>query len=136
MKIAGFNFEKIHAEKQNKKVEKVNITSRVNISDVKELQQEAFKSKDGFLYVQFLFALDYNPDVAQIEFSGHLVLSLDQKQLKNFLKEWENKQIPEEFRNTIYNIIIKKSSIRALTLEEELNLPSHIPFPMVKQEPQ
>ena len=52
----------------------------------------------------------------------------------NLDKGWKDKEIPEEFRIAIFNIILRKASVRALQLEEELNLPYHMPFPSIKSQ--
>ena len=42
------------------------------------------------------------------------------------------KNLPEEFRLSVFNLILKKSSLKALQLEEELNIPLHIAMPFLK----
>ena len=62
-----------------------------------------------------------------------MLLSLEPKILKKILKQWKKKQVPEEVRTPLLNLIMTKSNIRALQLEEEMNLPYHIPLPSLKQ---
>jgi hypothetical protein len=52
--------------------------------------------------------------------------------IKEILKQWESHIIPEEFKIPLFNIILKKSNFKALELEEDLLLPSHIPMPSIK----
>jgi len=61
-------------------------------------------------------------------------MGLDPGKSKEVLKKWKDKEIPEDFRLVLFNIILKKSSLRALQLEEEMNLPTHFPLPSIKIE--
>jgi hypothetical protein len=66
-----------------------------------------------------------------------VVLLLTEKdESKDILKKWKNKKMPEEFRVPLFNIILTKSNLRALQLEEELNLPTHIPLPRIRNQDQ
>ena len=42
-------------------------------------------------------------------------------------------KIPEEYKLTIFNIIMKKSNLKAIQLEDEMNLPLHISLPSIKE---
>mgnify|MGYP001576040919 FL=1 len=61
---------------------------------------------------------------------------VDKELSKEFIKSWKNKEIPKDRMINLYNFILKKCSVRALQLEEDLNLQPHIPFPQVKQQVQ
>jgi hypothetical protein len=57
----------------------------------------------------------------------------ESKIIKDFIKQWKQKKLPEEHRILIFNVILKKSNLKAMQLEDELNLPLHIPLPSVKE---
>ena len=40
----------------------------------------------------------------------------------------------EEFRILLFNIILRKANIKALELEEQMNLTLHIPLPTLKKQ--
>ena len=61
---------------------------------------------------------------------------VDKDLSKEFIKLWKDKQIPKDRLIPLYNFILKKCSVRALQLEEDLNLQPHIPFPQVKPQNQ
>jgi hypothetical protein len=67
-----------------------------------------------------------------LKFYGNLIISIESKESKEVLKQWKDKKLPEEFRLNIFNVILKKVSLKALQFEEELNLPPHIPLPSFK----
>lgn len=134
MKLLGSSLTKIHAEKLSAITKELKINTNVNLSNIKELKPEAFKSKDIILEVAFFYNVDYSPDFAKIDLDGKIVLSVEAKLAKDVLKQWEDKKIPEDFRLAIFNVIFQKSIIRALQLEEELNLPHHVPLFNLKKQ--
>lgn len=132
MKIIGFNFNKINIERFSDKLEKLEINTNIDISEITDLKPDFFKTKEGVLKIKFTYKINYDPNFAKIEFVGNLLITLDQKTMKDVLKQWKDKKIPENFQITLFNIILRKSNIKALQLEDEMNLPLHISLPTVK----
>jgi len=133
MKLVGFNFEKIYVERFLASLNDLKVETNIDIKEITEVKQDFFKSKEELIGIKFAFNLDYQPNIAKIEFIGSIVLSLDSKMAKEVLKKWKEKALPSEFRLNLFNLILKKSTLRALRLEEEMNLPTHIPFPSFKK---
>ena len=133
MKIIGFNFDKIHIEKISDTRKDLKINTNVDITDVKSSKQKLFQTKEEVIEIKFSYEVDYSPDIAKISLSGHVVLLIDSKTAKKFVKEWKNKKLPEEHRLIIFNVIMKKSNLKAIQLEDEMNLPLHISLPSVKE---
>jgi len=131
MKLAGFNFTKINAEKIKDNFKDLKIETKINIEDLKEIKSNLIKSKESFLTIKFQYGIDYKPEIANIEFKGNILLAVDQKKAKDILRDWKDKKISEEFRMVIFNLILKKSNIKSLQLEEEINLPAHFRLPMI-----
>ena len=52
---------------------------------------------------------------------------------KEIIGSWKNKEISEEFRFFCLNIVLKKATLKALELEDDLNLPLHIQFPSFRK---
>lgn len=134
MKIVGFNFDKINIEKFSSKFENLKINTKMDIPDIAEVKSDFFKSKEELLGIKFSFDLEYEPKVAKIGLAGTILLSLEPKIAKEVLKQWKDKKVPEDFRLSIFNIILKKATMRALRLEEEMNLPLHIQLPSLRGE--
>jgi hypothetical protein len=129
MKLVGFNFTKINLEKISDNLKDLKIRTDINISDIKETKSELLKSSDELVVVKFEYNINYEKNIAFLKFCGNLVISIESKKAKEILNQWKEKKIPEEFKLNIFNVILKKSSLKALQFEEELNLPSHIPLP-------
>jgi len=132
MKILGFNLTKINVEKFKDKVENLKINTQIDVAEISEVKSDFFKTKEEILAVKFTYGLNYEPEFAKLEFSGNIVLSLDSKTAKNVLKQWKDKKMPEDFRLPLFNIILRKSSLKALQLEEDMNLPIHMQLPSLR----
>ena len=50
----------------------------------------------------------------------------EKEELKEFLKFWKENKLPEGHKIPLFNFIMSKCNIKALTLEDELALPYHI----------
>lgn len=132
MKILGFNFDKISGERLKESAENMKISTNIDVSEIKEVKTDILKTKEGLVQVKFTYGIKYEPGMANIELKGAAILSLEEQMAKDVLKQWKKKEMPEEFRLNLFNIIIRRASVKGLHLEEEMNLPYHIPFPRVQ----
>ena len=132
MKLLGFNFTKIHVEKFKERVEGLKIGTRIDVSEINEAKAGILKTKDEILAVKFTYGLDYEPGMAKLDLEGNLVISLESKKSREVLRDWKDKKMPDDFRNTLFNLILRKASLKALQLEEEMNLPIHMQLPTLK----
>ncbi len=126
MKLAGFNFKKISGERISNSLKEIKVNTEINIANISQPKVSLFKSKEDFLEIDFNYSLTYEPDFAKIEISGTLVVSIEPKKAKEIVKEWKSKKLPEDFKIYVFNIILRKSNIKSLQLEEELHLPIHL----------
>ena len=131
MRVIGFNFDKISVEKLKDKTEKLNIKTNIDVSEISRIESDILKSKEDLIQAKFSYTVTYEPGYANIDLKGKALLSLEEKQAKEVLKEWKKKQMPEEFRVFLFNVIMRKASLRSIHLEDELNLPIHIPLPFL-----
>ena len=132
MPIVGFNFTHIHSEKKKPIEGKVQIKSKVNITNVKEEKLPTGKTKTEGLRFDFNFNLDYLPDIGNINLKGFIYYLDDSKIIKDILSEWKKKKtIPTEVIEQIINAVLYRASIKAISLAEETNLPPHIRMPVI-----
>ncbi len=134
MRVVGFNFTKISVERLKDKVENIKFNTKIDISSIESLKSDFFKAREDLLKVNFIYSIIYEPDFAKLEFIGNLIIAVEPKIAKDALKGWKNKEMSDDFRFFIFNIIFKKVNIKALYLEDELSLPSHIPLPSINKE--
>ena len=134
MKVVGFNFSKLSIEKISDKFKGLKINTNIDIVSVKQIKPDVFRVKEDLIEIKFDYTIDYSPKIAKISLSGNVLTMVDSKTAKNFLKQWKNKKFPEEHKIPLFNVILRKSNLKALQLEDEMGLPLHIPFPSVKEQ--
>ncbi len=131
MRLIGFNFTKIKAEKSKEIVKGTQANTKINVLNVSSLDNPLTDGK-VILKIDFNYAIEYTPGVGIVELEGHMLLSTDKKNAESIVKSWKDKKLEGAIKSTIFNIILRKANVRALEMEEELNLPLHIPMPSVK----
>lgn len=134
MKLIGFNLNKINAEKTKNTVQgQLEVNTNINITDLKEVKAEFFSDKEKILAFDFKYTINYKQDFAKLIFEGTLILAFDSKLAKDILKQWKDKNIPEELRIDVFNLILRKTNVKALSIEEDINLPLHINMPRLEK---
>ena len=141
MKVIGFNIEEIIGKK-SAELKRYNINTDVTFNSVDKTKLDVLKEEET-IRVGFKFLVSYkdaedksNEKSNEISILGSLLLMVDKELSKEFLKSWKNKEIPKDKIITLYNFVLRKCSVRALQLEEDLNLQPHIPFPQVRPQGQ
>lgn len=127
MKIISFNLSKILIEKKQNFQGKIEIAQDVNI---KEISQDNIPlTKEDVLKIDFTFLINYSNNIAKLEFEGSLLIIPEKNELKEILRSWKDKKITDEIRAPLFNFIMSKCNIKALSLEDDMGLPYHIPMP-------
>ncbi len=133
MKLINFNFKKISVEKIANSYKDLNLSTKINISEILPIESKFFKGDEDLVKVKFSYIIDYSPNIAKVELNGELVLAIEKTLSKGIIEAWKEKKITDDFRLTLFNLILRKSTVKALELEEEMNLPLHIPPPALKK---
>lgn len=132
--ILGFHFTKLSGERflnaklpKNEKDRK--ITTNIEFTNVEKekismLNEEAVK-------ISFSYVVTYEPKLAEVLFNGFLVVKMEKDAIKEVMKQWKKKKLAQGLQVPIYNVILSKCTIKALSLEEDLNLPPHQPLPRI-----
>lgn len=130
--IINYRLDKIAIQKKNKPKGPVEAKNNLKVIDINE---EALPSltKEKALNMKFSFTIKYEPNIADLEIEGSITYMNDQKTIKDILENWKkNKKIKQEIAAPVFNFILNKCNIKSLRLEEDLELPFHIPIPAVK----
>lgn len=125
MRIIAFNYTKIHGERFPKAPKTEKISSDLEFTNVEKDEIALMKEAD-ILKVHFSYALKYDPKVAEILINGMVLLSMSSDDVKEAIKLWKKKQLPEKVKLGLVNVILNRCSLKALNMEEELSLPTHI----------
>jgi len=137
MQIIGFNFTKISASRE-KLLNKPAVNASVDFVNIEKEKMDMIKDKET-LKLDFKFEISYknegkkekDSNDAQILFEGNILILSSDEEAKDIFKLWKKKELPPKFRVFFFNLIFKKCSARALSLQDELNLPSHINIPQI-----
>ncbi len=132
MKLIGFSFNKISVEKFSPATRETKINTSIDISEINSPNSGFFKPKGELLEIKFKYTIEYSPEIAKIELSGAIAIEVEAKVSREVLKQWKDKELEDDFKITLFNLIIRKANIKALQLEDEMNLPYHVPFPTLK----
>jgi len=133
MRVIGFSFGKINIERFKETSESLKYNTKIDISNIEPLNSDFLKTKGEILKISFVYSVTYDPEYAKLELAGSLLLSVEPRIAREILKSWKDKEISEDFRLFIFNVIIRKSNIKALQLEDDLGLPPHIPLPTLRK---
>lgn len=135
MQVIGFNLTKISAEREPVLKPNNTINTNIEFKDVEKEQVALLKESDA-VKLSFAFTVTYEEkekktQEAKISLEGFMVLSAEKDEIKDILKSWKKKEVPQNLKIPLFNVILQKCSLKALQLEEELNLPNHMPFPRI-----
>jgi hypothetical protein len=128
VKIVGFNLSKVSAEKYGDVKGKIEIKSNLQVTEIAQEKLELAKD-NHILSFTFEYNIIYEPKTADILFKGEILMMLPINDAKEILKKWKKKEIADNIRIILFNTMLAKCNVRALELEEELNIPTHIPMP-------
>lgn len=135
MQILGFNFEKIKAERKSQAQGKLEISSNIDIKDIVQEKLDLVKEQVP-IKISFEFSVKYKPEIAEIVLAGSILVLSEKDISKEILKKWKAKKIEESMRIPVFNFIMNKCNLKAMQLEEELTLPTHVPLPRIQQQEQ
>lgn len=130
MRIIGFNLTRISIEKKEKQPGKLKITQNIDIKDL--IKEKIPISEKESIRIRFKFDVDYSEDFAKLEFDGNVILLPDEDEVKKIMDSWKDKKVPENIRIPLFNFIMGKCNVKALSLEDEMGLPLHIPMPKLR----
>lgn len=129
MRVMGFNFDKISIERLKDTVQDLKFVTNINVLDIDEIKTDMLRIKEMMIQVKFSFTVKYEPGFANVEIKGTVLLSMDEKDGKEVIKDWKKKIVPEGFKMAVFNIVLRKANLKAMTLEDDMNLPLHVHLP-------
>lgn len=138
MQVIGFNLKKILVEKSTN-FQRGPINTNIEFKEIEKEKVDLLKDLEALKF-SFIFLVVYSDQEkkdelkhGEVSFEGDILLSAEKDEAKEITKLWKKKQIEDKVRIPLINFILKKCSVKALSLEEDLNLPSHIPFPQIRK---
>ena len=133
MPVVGFNLEKTLAERTGKLTKGMQARHNMTITAVEseDIRIGEKTTKPGLKFT-FEYIVEYLPKIGKVLVSGNVLFLDDEKKIKSTLTDWKkNKNISQELTAQVLNTAIVKSTIKALNLSQEINLPPHMPIPTI-----
>jgi hypothetical protein len=124
MPVIGMNLKTVEAKKYEEITGAVRVNSNMNITNVKEQDLPALKSKG--LSIEFDFKTKYvddkNKNMAEINIDGDVIFMGDEEE--KILKSWKkDKILPDDVKFQVIRIVSDKCSKKAIVLSDDLQLP-------------
>lgn len=138
MQIIGFNFTRMSAEKQPEFNRGNSHRTNIEFLEIKKEEKSLLNDKDT-MSIKYQFSLSYfreekkkEKTTAEIVLEGSILIATEKNESTDLEKAWKKKAIPQELKLPLFNMILRKCSPKAILLEEEVNLPCHLPIPQVR----
>jgi len=134
MPIVGFNFDKTSAEKISQVKKGMRAAHNITISSItkENVNLGEGMTKPGLKF-SFEYEVKYEPEIGEVMIFGHILYLEEEKKIKEILSKWsKNKTIEPALSAQLINTAIVKSSIKALSLSQDINLPPHLHIPTIQ----
>ncbi len=131
-KLLSFGFTKLNVERNVGEKLAEEIKSDIRIIEVDRAKIDLVKQEA--LKVNFEFEINYGK-FGKVLIFGFFIIGFNPKVIKEILKLWKDKKLPADVKTMLLNIILQRSSLKALELEEEIGLPLHMQMPRIRIEP-
>ena len=134
MPIVGFNFDKTLAERKGRVQKGMRAAHNITINSItKEDVNLGKDSQKSGLKFSFEYEVKYEPKIGEILIQGHILYTDVEKNVKDILSKWKkDKKIEPALMTQLINTAIIKSTIKALALSQDINLPPHLPIPTIQ----
>ena len=131
MAIVSFGFDKINIERKKPLEAPLKAKTSIKISEIKEEEINlAGGRKDLLLRFLFEYMVDYQPNQAVILLTGNVLYSGKKDELEAIVKEWKKtKKFSPHVSKEVLNQVFMRCNIKALSFEQEVNIPPHIVLP-------
>ena len=132
MPIIGHSLNKINIERKANLTKEDKIQNNIKIASIEAGQIKLENEEREVLNINFEFTVDYGK-AGNLELKGYVIFQDSGKNIKEILEKWKKEEkFPDLFGTQIYNFIIMKANVKAIQLEDDVGLPSHIVFPRVE----
>lgn len=138
MQIIGFNLTKLLAEK-SPEFKRGTINTNIEFTNLEKSELDLLKDSQA-VNISFIYTILYETEngkeqkkkkQGEVSIEGNIIISVTKEQSKNLQKAWKKKTLDNEFKLPLFNFILRKCSIKAAQLEDDIGLPVHIPIPRI-----
>ncbi len=132
MPIIGTHFTKINVENKRKGMRNLKVNNNLGISNIEKMDLELGSAKQSGVRFVFEYTTKYEPDAAEMIFEGEVLFIEDEKKVAEILNNWKDKKpIDDDIMARVMNSALTKSTIKALSLSQDMNLPAPVKLPKI-----
>ena len=131
MSVVSFSFDKIVVERKKALEVPLKAKTSIKVTDIKEEELTlAGGRKDLLLRFLFEYFVDYQTNQASVLLGGNVLYSGKREDLEKVVKEWKKtKKFTPQISKEVLNHVFMRCNIKALSFEQEVNIPPHIVLP-------
>ena len=131
MSVVSFSFDKIVVERKKALEVPLKAKTSIKVTDIKEEELTlAGGRKDLLLRFLFEYFVDYQTNQASVLLGGNVLYSGKREDLEKVVKEWKKtKKFSPQVSKDVLNHVFMRCNIKALSFEQEVNIPPHIVLP-------
>ncbi len=130
MPVVGMSINSLTAQKKQKPKGEVTVTSKPEITSVKEMKLEVLSTPT--LEIGFEFKIDYKPNLGKMEMKGTVMYTTPDA--KEVAKKWKKeKKLPTDIDVEIRNYLLRKCLVIAIDLAEKMQMPLPVWIPAFKK---
>ncbi len=129
MSLVNFYFTKIEAERHALEVKSYKIKQDLTISSVDITQ--VGRSVNEVVVVGFKVSVNYVPEFATLVLEGKAAFVEPPDSLKAIKESYaKTKKLPSKWGIQVMNVILLRSTVKLLSLAQDINVPPHVQLPM------
>jgi hypothetical protein len=129
MTIVGISFSKIMAQKNKPITGKLQIQNNMNVLGI----EAADMGKQKMAKISFAYSSVYEPGLGAINLEGDVLYTGTEAEVKALVSGWKKeKKIAPTVMAPIVNRILARSSVQALIVGRDVNLPPQMSLPKVQ----
>jgi len=141
MQIVGFNFKKISAERVLEEY-LTNVNYSIDFLNIEKIRINSIEKEVIKFYFSYLIKYSLKEDSKkqkenkksnEVCFEGEIFVSTTEQESEIIFKSWKKKEVPLNIKIFLINFILRKCAPIALMLEDEVNIPYHMPVPQLSQ---
>src|SRR3989344_7532535 len=131
MPVVSFAFDKINVERKKQLEVPLKAKTSIKVTEIKEEELTlAGGRKDLLLRFFFEYFVDYQTNQASVLLAGNVLYSGKREDLEKVVKEWrKTKKFSPQVSKDVLNSVFMRCNIKALSFEQEVNIPPHIVLP-------
>ncbi len=137
MKVLGFNFIKMHVERQQALAQRLSKNLNIDFTEITKENVDFVKAA-AIYNIGFKYSVEYldasakkETKMGEVLLEGVLTISLEKEEDKDFSKTYKKKEMNNSLKEALFNFLLKKCTPRAVDIEDQINLPVHLPIPQV-----